>query len=477
MAVGIMGYGVYVPRYRIKKEEIGKAWEGGGRGELALANPDEDVVTMGVEASFNAKAHGGVQDDIDMIYLGTNSPPYAEHSSTGGIAEALGCNTDLDLAEFVGSPRSSMAALKAALDAIEARRRRHALVIGSDRRPAGAGSDLEMNFGAGAAAFILGDNPLIAEVEGTFSYSTGFLDRWRGAQDPYVRDYDPRFTREYGYVQHVTKAGKGLLEKMGRKASDYAHVVFQQPDDRVAREVAKKLGLSPEQLEGGMLFPRIGDTGSASALLGLAAVLDKANPGDRILVVSYGAGNSDAISLVASKSIKDRRVEGYPLETYLTRAEYVDYLRFLRYKGLLKRMGDPIEMAVPPASAALWRASAEMHTLLGAKCRKCGYVNFPPSIRKICIRCGNTEFESTPMSKRGQIHTYSLNYYMPPPFEAPLPLITADMDDGRRFASIGTEMKADGMSVGMPVELVLRVFTIERGVTIYGYKFRPLLSK
>src|SRR3989304_4793587 len=181
MSVGILGYGVYLPLYRIKKEEIGKAWDTGGRGgELTVSGADEDVVTMVAEASLNALQQAGVAGpQVEAIYLASNSTPYLEHVSTGVIADLLQCGPELEVAEFAHSTGAGMAAWKAASDAVASGRKERVLVRWADCRPAGAGSDMEMTFGAGAAAFLIGQGEPLAEAEGSYTYNTGFMDRWR----------------------------------------------------------------------------------------------------------------------------------------------------------------------------------------------------------------------------------------------------------------------------------------------------------
>lgn len=472
MAIGILGYGVYLPLYRVKKEEIGKAWDTGGRGELVVPGPDEDVITMLTEAAGNALKQAGVAgSDVDAIYLASNSTPYLEHSSISVIADVFQCSPELETAEFAHTTGAAIAAWKAASDAVASGRKKHVLVLASDFRPAGAGSDMEMTFGAGAVALLIGEGRPLLEVDGSYTHNTGFLDRWRSPDDPHVRDYDPRFSREYGYVKHVQEAAKGLLAKMGRKASDYDYAVLQQPDDRITRDASKGIGITPEQMLAGNVYPRVGDTGAASPLLSLAAVLDKATAGQKALLVAYGSGSAEALSLM----IKRPSPGGAPtVEDYLARAEYIDYAHLARQKGLLERAGEVAESVLPVSSPFHWRTNREMRAILGKKCKECGYINFPPAIRLICVRCGHTEFEMVALARKGIVHTYSLNYYMPQPFESPLPLVVGELEDGNRYLALGTEMKVDGIKVDMPIELVLRRIVNERGVSVYGHKFRPL---
>ena len=364
-----------------------------------------------------------------------------------------------------------MAAWKAASDAVASGRKQRVLVLVADCRPAGAGSDMEMTFGAGAAAFLIGQGEPLAEAEGSYTYNTGFMDRWRSQDDSRVRDYDPRFSREYGYVRHVRTAAKGLLQKLGKQAEEYDYVVLQQPDDRIVREATRGTGITPEQMQAANIYPKVGDTGAASAFLSLAAVLDKAKEGQKILLVSYGSGSADALSLAVKKASPGRAPT---VEAYLAGGEYLDYAHLARQQGLLERAGEVAESVLPVSSPLHWRINREMRAILAKKCKECGYVNFPPAVRQICVRCGHTEFDQVSLARKGIVHTYSLNYYMPQPFESPLPLIVGELEDGNRYLALGTEMKADGIRIDMPIELVLRRIVEERGVSVYGHKFRPV---
>jgi len=210
--------------------------------------------------------------------------------------------------------------------------------------------------------------------------------------------------------------------------------------------------------------------------MGLAAVLDKAKPGDRILALAYGSGVSDAVALRVNEKIEETRERVKTVEPYLRSKEYLeDYVSFAKMKGALKKDTSPIKLGLPPASSALWRDGREIRRLNGAKCKNCGYVNYPPSIRKICIRCGNTEFEKVTLSRKGKVHTFCLSMYVPPPLESPQPIIIADLDDGNRYRALGTEIRTNkDIKIDMPVELVVRNIITEDGVGVYGNVFRPL---
>jgi hydroxymethylglutaryl-CoA synthase len=476
MSAGILGYGVYIPKLRIKREDIGKAWGGRGRGENSVAHFNEDVITMAVEASQNAIKNAGINPaELGAIYLGTASAPNVEGSSVGVIALTLGCKSAIDLTDFGASTRASVAALKACLDAIDAGRIKYGLVIGSDFRLGEPGSDQESNMGAAAVAFVLGKGDTVVQIEKIFTYSTAFRDAWRADGQRHINMFEPRFNREFGYERHVRTAASNLLKDSGRSITDFKYVVFQQPDDRLPRTVARALKVTPEQMDPANVFPVTGDCGSASMFLGLAAILDRAQPGERIMAVSYGSGVSDALSLITTPQIEQKRPRERNYQSYLNSKEYIPYTTFLRHVGVLKKPGKAADLGMNPMTPLLssYRQAAELLQLLGGKCQRCGYVNFPPSERLICIRCGYTKFDRVALARRGKIHTYTIAYVLPPGFdETPFPMIIADLEDGVRHRAVGTEMKPEQIKIGMDVEFVFRRISTEDGVNVYGNAFR-----
>lgn len=335
---GIIGYGVYIPRYRIKQSDVAVPWGGFAMGEKAICGWDEDIITMAAEASDNAIKHAGVdRARIGAIYLGTASSPYIEQYVTPILAETLELNPETTMIDFCGSINAVGMALLACLDAIEAKRISCGLVIGTENRVVGPGTEGEQNLGASAVAIVIGSEGTIADFDGAGTYSTLFYDRWEAVKDGWVSNYyDYRFAREFGYQKHVAEACRGAMEKAGTKSSDYARVVLQQPDGRVPALVGKELGAKPDQLMPDM-SAGLGDLGGCSAFVGLAGVLDAAKPGEKILVASYGSGSSDAFSLTVGNTIDQKRDKVVSLLKYVNRKEYVDYSAYLRISGNLVR--------------------------------------------------------------------------------------------------------------------------------------------
>ena len=336
---GIIGYGIYVPKYRLKQADAAMAWGGWASGEKAVCGSDEDIVTMAAEAADKAIKHAGADPaQIGAIYIGTASSPYVEQYVAPILAETLDLAPETTMIDYCGSINAAANALLGCLDAIEAGRIKYGLVIGTENRATAPGSEGEASFGAAAAAFVLGTDGTIADIEGVHTYSTLFIDRWRAAKDSSVSNYfDYRFDREFGYEKHMVAASKGLVKKLGGKIEDFTYAVLQQPDDRLPALVARALGISRELLAPG-IASTLGDLGSCSAFVSLAGILDKAKPGERMLLASYGSGSSTAASMVVSNRIEGKRKNsGIPLEKYLERKEYIDYTAYLRLTAAIKR--------------------------------------------------------------------------------------------------------------------------------------------
>lgn len=335
---GIIGYGVYIPKFRLEQKEAAIPWGSWSGGEKSVCGADEDIVTMAAEATDNAMKHAGIDPaQVGAIYIGTASSPYIEQYVAPILAETLGLRPETTMIDYSGSLNALANALLGCLDAIAAKRISCGLVIGAENRATAPGTEGDANFGAGAMAMVVGTTGTIADFEGVHTYSTLFLDRWRSVKDSWVSNLnDYRFDREYGYEKHVAEACKGLLGKVERKAQDYTYNVFAQPDDRIPTLPAKDLKIQKERLAPGIASV-LGDLGSCSAFISLAGILDKASPDETILLASYGSGASNAMSLVVRRQIEKKRSLVIPLEKYMNRKQYITYTAYVRTREHMKR--------------------------------------------------------------------------------------------------------------------------------------------
>ena len=346
---GIVGYGAYAPKYRIKVEEIAKVWGADApsykRGlmlrEKSVPAPDQDVITMSVEASRNALKRAGIDPEkIGAIYVGSESHPYAVKPSGTVVAEAIGATPEIHCADFEFACKAGTEGMFVALSLVEAGKMEYALGIGADTSQGAPGDALEYAASAGAAAFIFGKKDTVAEVEHTYSFMTDTPDFWRREYMHYPR-HAGRFTGMPAYFKHVTGCAKALLEISGTKPEDFDFAVFHQPNGKFPTTVGKKLGFKPEQIETGLLCPRLGNTYSGSSPMGLTACLDVAKPGQSIFMVSYGSGaGSDGFIYRVTDRIT--KVQDLALKTtdYLDRDTIqLDYGTYAKFRGKI-RMGE-----------------------------------------------------------------------------------------------------------------------------------------
>jgi len=338
--VGIVGYGAYIPRYRIKDAEIARVW---GRTrvpikEKAVAGPDEDTVTMSVEASKYALKRAMIDPkEIGAVFIGTESPSYAVKPSATIIAEAIGDSEKILAVDMEFACRAGNTAMQNVIGLVASGMINYGLAIGADVAQGRPGDELEFTAASGAAAFIIGKGKRsLAIFEGSSSYATDTPDFWRREGEYYPRHFY-RFTGAPAYFKHIIEAGKMLMNELGLKPSDFNYVVFHQPNIKFPLRACKMLGFSAEQIKPGLLVDLIGNTYAGSSLIGLAATLDIAKPGERILVISFGSGaGSDAFSIVVTELIEEKRRRAPLVSELINRKKYIDYAFYAKFRGKIR---------------------------------------------------------------------------------------------------------------------------------------------
>jgi hydroxymethylglutaryl-CoA synthase len=340
--VGLVGYGAYVPRYRLPAVEVARVWAGGKTGglpikEKAVAGMDEDVITMSIEAARNALARAQISpEELRAVWIGSESHPYAVKPSSTIVAEAIGTSPDIQAGDWEFACKAGTEALVAACGLVGSGMADYALAIGMDTAQGQPGDALEYTAGCGGAAYVVGpaENAL-AEIEASYSFVTDTPDFWRRAEQKYP-EHGQRFTGEPAYFKHITEAGRRLLQDLGATAADFTYAVFHQPNAKFPQRAASLLGFSDEQIKPGLLVPVIGNTYAGAAMIGLSATLDIAQPGDRILMVSFGSGaGSDAFSLRVTEKITERRGLAPKTTDYIARRTQIDYATYVRMRGKL----------------------------------------------------------------------------------------------------------------------------------------------
>ena len=343
--VGIITYGVYIPRYRIRVEEIARVWGAnaadisGGLGvfEKSVPDMDEDTATIAVEAARNALSRRRIDPEkIGAVYVGSESHPYAVKPTACTVGEAIGATPNMTAADLEFACKAGTAGIQACMGLVKSEMIAYGLAIGSDVAQGAPSDALEYTAAAGGAAFLIGRENPIAVIHHTCSYTTDTPDFWRREGQDYPR-HGGRFTGEPGYFKHTEGAARLLFEQVNKTAQDFEYAVFHQPNAKFPQKVANTLGFKPEQIRPGLVVSRLGNTYSGASPIGLAATLDIAKPGDRIFVASFGSGaGSDAFDIEVTETIDSEAFNRHAapsVEELLKNPIYLDYARYARHKG------------------------------------------------------------------------------------------------------------------------------------------------
>jgi 3-hydroxy-3-methylglutaryl CoA synthase len=467
--IGITGVGVHIPRYRLSAPTLAAVWGGGGgSGERAVANHDEDSLTMAVEAGLTALgADGG--GGLGGVLLATTTPPYAEKSSAAILATVLDCGREVLAADVGGSLRAGTTGLRLALDAVRAGSARRVLVAAADVRPALPGGELEGLLGDGAAAVILGEGDgVLARFLGARSLTHEFSDVWRKADMRFPEQGDPTFVRAYGYEKLMPEVVDALLGELGITREAVAKVACYAPDARLAPGIFRSLRLPDQAALRTPLLGRVGNTGTASPLLALAAALEEAAPGDRILVVGYGAG-ADALAFQATEGVRRLdRACGVAAQLGAGRP-LVHYGKLLQFRRLVESEVIRAFTGLP----VMEREERQDLRLYGQKCAACGAVQYPR--RHLCWQCSGKELGEYRLSRRGRVFTFTRDHLVPSP-DPPTVMVAADLEGGGRFYTQMTDCDPAAVGIDTPVELTFRRLHEGGELVNYFWKFRPLLG-
>ncbi len=340
--IGIVGFGSYLPRYRVKVENISKEWgsdpEAIKRGlllyEKTVPGLDEDTITISVQAAKYALQRCGINPaEIGAVYIGSESHPYAVKPSGTIVIDALGIGPDVHVASYEFACKAGTEAMYVAYGLVKAGEVKYALAIGADTSQGAPGDALEYSASAGGSAFIIGTENVVAEYLFTHSYTSDTPDFWRREGEFYPR-HAGRFTGEPAYFRHVVNAGKSLLKKSGMKPEDFKYAVFHMPNGKFPQMAGKQLGFTKEQLETGWIVPWMGNTYSGSSPTGLSAVLDVAAPGDKIFMVSFGSGaGSDGFIFQVTDKIKEVQDKAPKVRDMLDNDKiYLDYGEYAKFR-------------------------------------------------------------------------------------------------------------------------------------------------
>jgi len=469
VARGIVAYGAYVPYWRLQRSAIaGALGSGGGKGTRAVASYDEDATSMGVEAARLAVQAAPEDVTPGTVLFATASPPYLDKTNANAIHAALGLPRSAVAVDAGGAVRSSVVTF-----GLGAHDETAVLAVLADVRTGLPGGADERDGGDGAAAILWADHDeVIAELVGGGFATDEFLDRWRLPGERASHVWEERFG-EQAYAPLADDAVSDALKSVGITAGELDHVVVTGVHPRAMRAATKRIGARAEAYAPD-LTAAIGNTGTAHIGIGLAEVLDRAEPNQLILVLQLADGASAFVlrTTDAITSYRERRAATVEDQIASGRDD-LPYNAFLTWRGFLDRepprRPDPDAYYGPPAH----RTEAWKFAFVGSVCTECGFVHLPPN--RVCSRCGAVDqMAPAPLSaKRATIATYTIDrlaYSLSPPTVAAV----LDFDDGGRYTCELTDVDPDNVAIGQRVELTFRRVVTAKSIHNYFWKARPI---
>ena len=332
--IGIVSYGTYIPKYRIKPSQIAHAWGKEVNGvekalgvfEKSVASVDEDAVTLAVEATLNAALPFNFDlSKIGAITVGSESHPYAVKPTSTTVAGILGLPENLLAVDLEFACKAGTSGMQL-LSGLVGKNIKYVLAIGSDVAQSRPSDVLEYTAGSAAASFILGSKDTIADILDFTSYSSDTPDFWRRDTEKFP-SHGGRFSGDPGYFTHIIGATKLLLEKRKLKPADFEFAFFHMPNGKFPKEAARRLGFTDEQLKPGFIVSQIGNPYSASAMVGLAAILDIAKPHQKIFMCSYGSGaGSDSFVFETTPLLREfQKKNQRSVESQIQNKQMIDY--------------------------------------------------------------------------------------------------------------------------------------------------------
>ena len=477
MAKGILRYGAYVPMRRLQRKAMvaANSWFNGalksqGKGERAMANWDEDSVTMAVAAARDCLGDFA-RDNLAAVHLASTTLPFADRLNAGIVAGALNLAEGVAGHDHSASQRAGLSALADALNAGGG----PILVTAAEKRRTKAASPLELSSGDGAAALLVGEGDVIAELVAQASRTVDFVDHYRGDGVAYDYTWEERWIRDEGYNKIVPATLKDLFAKAGVAGADIAHFCMPCTLAKVAGPIAKKAGIADTAVRDNLALV-CGDTGAAHALVMFAHALENAKPGELILVVAFGQGCDALLFRAADKiaSVKPARgVSGY----LARKREETNYQKFLAFNDTIEmERGMRSELDKATALSSLYRNRATITGFVGGKCNVCGTLQFPKT--NICVNPNCNAFHSQepqPFSDlEGRIMSYTadnLTYSADPPACYGM----VQFDAGGRVMIDFTDVTPDDIDVGKKMDMVFRIkdYDGQRGFTRYFWKATP----
>jgi 3-hydroxy-3-methylglutaryl CoA synthase len=455
MTTGIRSYGAFVPRLRMAKAAIAEAhaWalphlKSLARGERALCNWDEDAITMAVQAARDC-LDTSPASAVTGLTLASTTAPFADLQNATLVARALRLEPGVPCQDSSGSTR---AGLRALVQALQAPGHSH-LVVASDRRGARPGSAQELRYGAGAAAFLTGEDDVVAAFLGAESVSVPFVDHFREAGQPYDYYGEERWIRDEGVADLVPRTVGALLARTKLSGERVAWFGLSGAPAGSDKMVAKVLKIAPERVLPD-LTDSVGDAGTAHALLMLANALERGRTGDIVVIAAFGLGCEALAFEIAAGGVRPGRT----LETVIAdKCAEDSYTKMLSFGGELHLdWGPRSETQIKAALTQQYRTSDQLFGFVGGQCAACGQVQFPSLPACITCAASGTQKPFPLADAAAHMVTVSadwLQYYPAPPLYVGL----VQFDVGARLLMEVVDVPTAGIGVGTPVRFELRL--------------------
>ncbi len=483
--VGIVSYGGYIPRLRLDRMAVMKAmgWFapnlfGAAQGERSMCNWDEDSLTMAVAASQDCLMSLD-KYKIDAIYMASTTMPFADRDNAGILKAALNLQDNITSADFATSMKAGTTALITALESVKGGEKHQILVAASDNRRTKSASVQEMRFGDGAGSLLVGDENVIAEFIGSYSLSYDFVDHYRGQDTKYDYNWEERWIRDEGYAKIYPEAIQGILDKTDTSIGDVTKLIYPCLIGRAHASVAKSVGANPEQVIGNM-HEETGECGAAHPFVMLARELEKAKPGDKLLVAGYGQG-ADALILQVTENINSlppRQAVTHNLDRKKVEETYTKWLQFNDL--ITTEMGARAEIDNRTALSTLWRNRKLVLGFVGGRCKECDTPQIPSD--RICVNpnCGavDSQEEYEFADKPAKVLTFTGDN-LAASLDPPAVYGMIQFDGGGRMMVDFTDCGLDDVEVGVPMKLSFRkkYYDKNRGFTGYFWKAIPEISQ
>jgi len=478
MSIGILATGAYIPPRRLARRVVAEAYswinpalKSQAKGERAICNWDEDTITMAVEAGRDALT-GRPRDSVANLHLASTTFPFLDRLNAGVVGAALRLPGSINALDIASTQRGGTSALRIALGA-----QSETLVLASEKRRTKAASPLEMSSGDAAAAILIGEGDPVARLIGSATRTADFVDHYRTIDSEFDYQWEERWVRDAGYMKIVPPVIAACLADARVRAPDIAHFCMPTALPRVANSVAKAAGI-PESAIADSLLGGCGDTGTAHALIMLVAALEKASPGERILVVGFGQG---ADALLFEVTAQMRAVPGRlgVSGSMARRQEETNYTKYQAFNDIVEiERGMRAETDKQTPLSAMWRNHETVTAFIGGRCEKCGTLQFPKS--RICVNPNCVAVDSQephPFADTiGHINSYTADRltYSPDP---PACYGMIQFEGGGRWMMDFTDVDVEKLEVGMPMRMTFRVKDIDtqRGFRRYFWKAAPAL--